>query len=137
MGEPASDTPRSRTADVLGPALIATTILLTVYGQLIVKWQVGEAGDFPASTGDRIQFLARLVANPWIISVFVAAAIAALSWMAAMTRYDLSVAYPFVALSFVLVLIGSAVFFDESLNAAKVAGIALIVLGIVIGSRGA
>jgi multidrug transporter EmrE-like cation transporter len=122
---------------VLGPALIATTILLTVYGQLIVKWQVGEAGDFPASTGDRIQFLARLVANPWIISVFVAAAIAALSWMAAMTRYDLSVAYPFVALSFVLVLIGSAVFFDESLNAAKVAGIALIVLGIVIGSRGA
>jgi multidrug transporter EmrE-like cation transporter len=137
MGEPVSDTRRWRTADVLGPALIATTILLTVYGQLIVKWQVGEAGDFPASTADRIHFLARLVANPWIISVFVAAAIAALSWMAAMTRYDLSVAYPFVALSFVLVLIGSAVFFDESLNAAKVAGIALIVVGIVIGSRGA
>jgi multidrug transporter EmrE-like cation transporter len=122
---------------MLGPALIATTILLTVYGQLIVKWQVGEAGDFPASTGGRIHFLAQLVANPWIISVFVAAAIAALSWMAAMTRYELSVAYPFVALSLVLVLVGSAVFFDESLNAAKVVGVALIVLGIVIGSRGA
>ena len=54
-----------------------------------------------------------------------------------MTRYELSVAYPFVALSFVLVLAGSAVFFGESLNAAKVAGIALIVIGIVIGSRGA
>ena len=126
-----------KTAEMLGPALIATTIILTVYGQLIVKWQVGIAGAFPASPGERVQFLARLVANPWIGSVFAAAVVAALSWMAAMTRYDLSVAYPFVALSFVLVLVGSAVFFDESLNLAKITGIAFILVGLVIGSRGA
>lgn len=122
---------------MLGPSLIATTIVLTVYGQLVVKWRVRNAGVFPESTGDRASFLARLLVEPWIISVFVAAAIAALAWMAAMTRYELSVAYPYVAVSFALVLAGSAVFFDESLNAAKVSGIALIALGLVIGSRGA
>lgn len=125
-----------RAREVTGPALIATTILLTVYGQLIVKWQVGEAGPFPASVGERLSFLGRLVVDPWVISVFVAAAIAALSWMAAMTQYDLSVAYPYVALSFVLVLGGSVAFFGEALNVAKVAGIGLIVLGLVVGSRG-
>jgi multidrug transporter EmrE-like cation transporter len=114
---------------------VGATVLLTVYGQLIVKWQVGEAGAFPASTSGKIEFLVRLLLNPWMISVLVAAFIAALSWMAAMTKLELSRAYPFVALSFVLVLIGSAVFFDESLSVAKVAGIALILLGLVVGSQ--
>jgi multidrug transporter EmrE-like cation transporter len=121
---------------MLGPALIATTIVLTVYGQLVVKWQVGAAGALPSSLAGRMEFLGRLVVNPWIISVFVAAAIAALSWMAAMTRYELSVAYPFVASSFVLVLLGSAVFFGEPLNISKVVGVAFIVLGLIIASRG-
>jgi multidrug transporter EmrE-like cation transporter len=70
-----------------------------------------------------------------VISVFVAAFIAALAWMAAMTRLELSRAYPFVSLSFVLVLVSSAVFFDESLTAAKVLGVALILAGLVVGSR--
>jgi multidrug transporter EmrE-like cation transporter len=121
---------------MLGPGLIATTILLTVYGQLVVKWQVTAAGALPGSLAGRIEFLGRLVINPWIISVFLAAAIAALSWMAAMSRHELSVAYPYVALSFVLVLFGSAVFFDEPLNVFKVAGVTFIVVGLVIASQG-
>jgi multidrug transporter EmrE-like cation transporter len=114
---------------------VATTIILTVYGQLIVKWQVGRAGSLPEATGAKIEFLARLVVNPWMISVLLAAFIAALAWMAAMTRLELSKAYPFVALSFALVLIGSAIFFDEALTVAKVVGVAFILVGLVIGSQ--
>jgi multidrug transporter EmrE-like cation transporter len=114
---------------------VTATILLTVYGQLIVKWQVQKAGALPAALGDKVEFLARLVVHPWMISVFVAAFIAALSWMAAMTRLELSRAYPFVSLSFVLVLIFSAVFFGEALTIAKVMGVALILAGLIVGSR--
>jgi multidrug transporter EmrE-like cation transporter len=114
---------------------VALTIGLTVYGQLVVKWQVVQAGDFPAALGDRLEFLLRLLANPWIISVFAAAAIAALSWMAAMTRLELSVAYPFVAITFALVLILSGVFFDEAITTAKTLGVGLIILGIVVATR--
>jgi uncharacterized membrane protein len=35
----------------------------------------------------------------------------------------------------VLVMIGSAIFFDESLTVSKVMGVLLIVLGLAIGSR--
>jgi multidrug transporter EmrE-like cation transporter len=114
---------------------VATTVLLTVYGQLIVKWQVGRAGEFPVAVGDKLQFLLRLAVTPWMISVFLAAFVAALAWMAAMTRLELSRAYPFVGLSFVLVMIGSAIFFDESLSVSKVTGVLLIVLGLAVGSR--
>jgi multidrug transporter EmrE-like cation transporter len=64
-----------------------------------------------------------------------AAFLAALSWMAAMTRLSLSRTYPFVGLFFILVLSLSAVFFDEALTVAKVAGIGLIVAGLVVGSQ--
>ena len=115
---------------------VACTILLTVYGQLIIKWQVSGAGAFPDAAADKIWFLLRLVVNPWIISALTAALLAMLSWMAAMTKLDLSHAYPFTSLAFVLVTLASGYFFHEPVTGLKIAGIALICLGIAIGSQG-
>ena len=112
------------------------TIILTVYGQIAIKWNVAAAGAFPTSNADRIVFLARLLLNPWILSALGAALLAAVSWMAAMTKLELSHAYPFMSLSFVLVAASSALFFHEPITPLKIAGLALIVLGIVVGSQG-
>ena len=117
-------------------AYVACTILLTVYGQLVIKWQVAGAGAFPENPADKLWFLARLLINPWIVSALAAALLAALSWMAAMTKLDLSHAYPFTSLSFVLVALASAWLLNEPLTGPKIAGIALICLGIAVGSQG-
>src|SRR5439155_20457461 len=92
-------------------AYVAATVLLTVYGQLVVKWKVGEAGDLPAGVDGKLNWVLKLVVNPWIISVFAAAAVAAASWFLAISHWELSRAYPFVATSFILVLFSSAVLF--------------------------
>lgn len=115
---------------------ILGTVLLTVYGQLVIKWQVAGAGPFPAYALERVWFLLRLLVNPWVISSLTAAFLASVSWMAAMTKFDLSHAYPFTSLAFVLVLGLSAVFFREAITVPKVLGVAFIIAGIVIGSRG-
>jgi multidrug transporter EmrE-like cation transporter len=115
---------------------VLATVLLTVYGQIVIKWQVMQAGALPADFADKFVFLARLLLNPWIVSAFAAAFLAALCWMAAMTRLQLSHAYPFVGLTFVLVLMASGLFFNEPVTPLKIAGVALIVLGIVVGSQG-
>ncbi len=114
---------------------VATTILLTVYGQIVVKWQVLRHGALPASLRGKAEFFAHLLLNPWVISVLAAAFVAALSWMAAISRLPLSRAYPFVGLSFVLVLLLSAVFFDETITISKMAGVGLIVVGLIVGAR--
>ena len=111
-------------------------ILLTVYGQLVIKWQVKSAGVFPSETLDKIWFILGLLLNPWVISCFATAFLSALAWMAAMTKFTLGYAYPFMSLSFVLVVGLSAVFFHDSITVPKVVGITLIVAGIIIGSRG-
>jgi len=115
---------------------VACTVLFTVYGQLVIKWQVLAAGAFPEAPGEKLLFLARLLANPWIISALAAALAAAVTWMAAMTKLDLSHAYPFMSLAFVLVMVASAFFFDEPVTGLKIAGIALICIGIIVGSQG-
>lgn len=114
---------------------IILTILLTVYGQIVIKWQVNNAGEFPAATMDKVLFILRLLLNPWVISSFAAAFLASLTWMAALTKFSLSFAYPFMSLAFVLVMILSAIFFYEPITIAKAVGMGLIVAGIIIGSQ--
>ena len=112
------------------------TVLLTVYGQLVIKWQVLAAGAFPEAPGEKMLFLARLLINPWIVSALAAALAAAVTWMAAMTKLDLSHAYPFLSTVFVLVPVASVLMFNEPVTTPKIVGLALIVAGIAIGGQG-
>ena len=99
---------------------VIATVLLTVYGQIAIKWQVLAAGPFPADPGEKAWFLARLLVNPWVLSALAAGLLASVSWMAAMTRLELSHAYPFMSLAFVLVMVCSAWFFSEPITPLKV-----------------
>jgi len=65
-----------------------------------------------------------------------AALLATVSWMAALTKLELSHAYPFVGLSFVAVTLASAWLLHEPLTSLKLAGVALVCLGVAIGSQG-
>ena len=114
---------------------IFLTVLLTVYGQIVIKWQVNLAGAMPIDLSNKVSFMIRLLLNPWIISGLLGAFLASLSWMAAMTKFPLSYAYPFVSLSFVLVLISSNLFFKEPITIDKSIGMGLITLGIIFGSK--
>jgi multidrug transporter EmrE-like cation transporter len=115
---------------------ILGTILFTVYGQIITKWQVGLAGPMPADIGEKINFLTRLVLNPWIISSLTAAFLAFICWVGAMTKFELSYAYPFTSMSFVLVLIFSVMLFRETVTLPKIFGLAFIIMGTILASRG-
>lgn len=115
---------------------VLLTILLTVYGQLAIKFQVIKAGAFPQGNLEKIEFLLRLLLNPWIISAFVAALLASVAWMAAMTKLQLSFAYPFMSLAFILVMVFSSILFNEPITTHKVIGLLLVVVGLAIGSQG-
>lgn len=115
---------------------IFLTVLLTVYGQIVIKWQVNSAGSFPINLSEKFSFLIQLLLNPWVISSFTCAFLASLSWMIAMTKFPLSYAYPFVSLTFVLTIICASIFFREVISMPKLIGMAAIITGIIIGSKG-
>ncbi|NOT83803.1 MAG: EamA family transporter [Methylococcaceae bacterium] len=119
----------------MGYVYIFGTILFTVYGQLILKWRITHYGQLPVDAWDKVYFLAKLLLDPFLLSGFASTLIAAVFWIAAMTKFDISYAYPFMSLAFVLVLILSAWLFKESITVNKIIGMAFIVVGIIITSR--
>lgn len=120
----------------MGYLYIAGTIFFTVYGQLIIKWRMSQKGSLPKELSDIAVFMFKLFLDPFIISGFASAFIASLFWMAAMTKFQVSYAYPFMSLAFVLVLILSAFIFGETINLYKVLGLAVIIVGIIIAAQG-
>jgi len=115
---------------------IAATIGFTVYGQLILKWRIAKFGPLPSDFLEKIKFLILLLLDPVIFSGFAAAFLASLTWMGAMTKFDLSHAYPFMSLNFVVVLLLSGWLLSEPLTFQKSLGITFIVLGTVVAARG-
>jgi drug/metabolite transporter (DMT)-like permease len=121
--------------DLAGHLYIALTLAFTVYGQLVLKWQIGQAGDMPTDGPGKLLFLLRQFLNPWIVSGFAAALLASLAWMAAMTRFDLNYAYPFMSLAFLLVMAFSVMFLGEALTVNRVAGTLLVIAGLFVLTR--
>jgi drug/metabolite transporter (DMT)-like permease len=110
--------------------------MCTVYSQLVMRWQVGGAGEVPVDGLGKARFIANLLMNPWVLSGIVATFLAGVSWMLAMTRFEISYAYPYVSLNYVIVLAASILMFNESLNMSKIIGTAFVIVGIVVISRG-
>ncbi len=115
---------------------IAATIAFTVYGQLILKWRVGFHGHLPVETWGKARYILGVLCDPWVLSGLAAAFLASLTWIAAMTKFELSHAYPFMSLNFVVVFFLSAWLLGEPFTLSKSVGVALIVLGTIVVARG-
>lgn len=116
---------------------VLLTILLTVYGQIILKWRIEQNATSFDSFADRLKFLFTLFSDRWVLSAFVAAFLASISWIVALTRLNLSLAYPFMSLSFILVALLSGVFLKEPVSWKQIVGLFIIIIGIVISSQDA
>ncbi|TAE74854.1 MAG: hypothetical protein EAZ85_03745 [Bacteroidetes bacterium] len=80
----------------MGYIYILFTILFTVYGQLIIKWRMSLKGQMPENSDflDKIWFMIGAFMDIWIISGLAAAFLASFFWAAALTKFQLSYAYP-------------------------------------------
>lgn len=111
---------------------IFLTIMLALYSQLIIKWQLKDVTELPTDTVQKAIFLIRLLFTPWMMSAAIATFLGGLTWMAAMTRFDLGYAYLYISLLFLLTMIASVLIFHEPLNSFKALGAVLILAGIIL-----
>ncbi len=111
---------------------VLLTIFLTVYGQIIIKWRVMLLTNQVDSANHPYQFYINLFTNPWVLSALMAAFIASMAWMAAMSKLPLNVTYPFMSVSFPLVMVLSHYVFSESVSAQQMISIVLIMAGVAL-----
>lgn len=119
-----------------GLFFVFLTVILTVAGQLLVKTGMTRVGRAPDEMSALPWFLAKALLHPANFLGLVCAFAAAFSWMAALTKCELSFAYPFTSLSIVLVLASSSWIFGEKVVPQQWAGVGVVCLGLWIASRG-
>lgn len=78
----------------------------------------------------------RVVLNPWVFSGLSCYAISIVLWMYVLSKVQVSFAYPFLSVGYVIVVGAAYLFFREPVSVMKLAGIALICAGVVLVARG-
>jgi len=117
---------------------ILGTVLCTIYGQIILKWRIGKFGYLPEGISQKVLFLLKLILDPFIFSGLFAAFLASLFWMAAVTRLDLSAAYPIITAGLTTITVVLAiVVLKEPLSFSKAIGVILIISGVIVMIRDA
>jgi multidrug transporter EmrE-like cation transporter len=118
-------------------ALILLSVTLAAVAQLTLKHGMNGVNDqlAPARFGVDLRSLRVLIATPAIYAGLFLFGLSALVWLVVLSRASLSFAYPFAALTYVLILLFDLFILDETVPPLRWAGVALIVAGIFLVSR--
>lgn len=115
--------------------LIAVSIVTSVAGQTVIKLGVS-APPTAARMGSGVPGLVTaILTSPLLLAGLVLYGVGALAWIAVLSRLNLSTAYPFLALNFVLIALVSRFFLGEEIPILRWIGIGCIVVGILFVAR--
>ena len=117
--------------------LILFTVLTNAVAQILLKKGMLTAGTFAFNAGAVADALPRIILNPFIVFGLVTFVVSMASHLLVLSRVELSFAYPFLSLAYVVVAAYSFLVFNEDMNAYRMAGIAFICIGTVLISRSA
>lgn len=115
---------------------ILISVFLAVVGQLLLKMGMLRVGKFSLNISSLVHQYSRILLNPFVIAGLVGFFISMLVWLYVLSRMELSFAYPFVALNYVLILFGSYFLFKETITPLRVVGVVVIIIGVYLVSRG-
>jgi len=115
--------------------LILFTVLTNAAAQIVLKQGMLVLGTFEFTANGIGTALPRLVINPYFLLGLVLFVVSLGSHLLVLSRVDLSFAYPFLSLAYVVVLVCAYLVFDENLNFSRICGIVLICIGTIFISR--
>lgn len=116
-------------------AFILVSVAMSAAAQVLLKFGVQATRPVPGAELSLLASLLRTLLHPLVIGGLALYGLGAMLWLGALARTELSKAYPFVSLGFVLTAAAGALLFNEGLGVLRVSGIALIVIGVVLVSQ--
>jgi multidrug transporter EmrE-like cation transporter len=114
-------------------SLIIISILLNAVGQLFLKGGTEKVGVIHLD--NVLSLLWDIVFNPMILTGIICYTVSLGLWIMALSRVEVSFAYPMLSLGYVVTAIAAYFLFDEPLSLMRMAGIAVIIVGVYMISR--
>jgi multidrug transporter EmrE-like cation transporter len=114
---------------------ILISVLASIVGQLLLKVGMNKLGSITLSASQFLSVSWKMATNPYVfigLAIYLAGTV---FWLAALSRVDLSYAYPFASLSYVVMLVASWMMFDEKITLGRLIGTVVIGIGVFLISR--
>ncbi len=115
--------------------LILTGMLLGAAAQLLLKAGTNAIGHFEFHWQNALPVALKLGTQPYLLGGIGCYGLSLVVWIMALSRVPVSVAYPMVALGYVINAIGAWLWLGESLGMQKLLGIGFIILGVWLVAR--
>ncbi len=115
---------------------ILFTVLTNAAAQVLLKQGMISLGPLSFSGESAIARIFQIVFNPWVFAGLTMFVISMASHLFVLSKVDLSFAYPFLSLAYVVVAVIAWLLFKEDLGAYKMAGIAFICVGTILIAQG-
>jgi drug/metabolite transporter (DMT)-like permease len=114
---------------------ILIAVLGSAVGQILLKKGMASMGPLTLSMSQFSNILVKIGTNPYVVVGLGIYVFGTFFWLTALSRVQLSFAYPFASLSYIIMLVASWSLFKEDISLLRLVGTLVIGLGVLIISR--
>ena len=119
----------------LSLALVLTGVLLNAVAQLMLKAGTNAIGAFQFSTTNLVPIGWKVATQPFILGGLACYAVSVVVWILALSRVEVSIAYPMLSIGYVVNAVAAYFLFGEAVGMQRLVGIGVIILGVYIVAR--
>lgn len=113
--------------------MILISVLLNCAAQLCMRkgmLLVGEVG-----ARNFMENIIPMITNLWLWGAMLCYGVSILMWMSVLSKVEVSYAYPFLSIGYVVAAVAGYCLFNENLSPIRIAGIVIICIGVILISR--
>ena len=111
---------------------VLSGVLLNAIAQLFLKAATRRLGVLTPEHGAVFDMCMRIIAQPAVWAGLLCYTLSMVLWIVALSRTDISVAYPFLSIGYVIATLAAWQLFGEVLSTQRLAAIGLICIGVVL-----
>ena len=116
-------------------ALVLFGVLLNAAAQLLLKAGTNAIGHFEFNVANALPIGLKVAAQPFILGGLACYAVSVVVWILALSRVEVSVAYPMLSIGYVVNAVAAYLLLGEAVTVQRLVGIGIIVVGVYIVAR--
>jgi multidrug transporter EmrE-like cation transporter len=115
--------------------LILIGVFLNAFAQLLLKKGMLSIGYFAIQFQNFLPTIKKVGTNAYVLLGLGSYVVSVAIWLLVLARVEVSYAYPFLSVGYVVVTVMGYLIFQENLSSMRVVGIAIIIVGVILLSR--
>jgi len=121
--------------NALSFSLVVCGVLLNALAQLLLKAGTNAVGMFEFSRANILPVGWQFATEPHILGGLLCYVLSVIVWIMALSRVEVSIAYPMLSIGYVVNAVAAWYLFDEAVGAMRLTGIGFIIVGVFLVAR--